>query len=166
LALLFTALLVPLLVVVGGNPAYASVTPHSIHPWIKTSKCLDEATENHFVVQNWTCSGAGEQKWYETFHTELGGYFTFQNARFTAYCLTSFTNDVGSVSMFECQGTQSQQWTVFAANNPVGGPGWYQIWQNVGNDLCMYFTDVNTNGSGIAMTTCSADLTSAWFYTN
>ena len=71
--------------VLSGAPAHATgFTEIGIH---SSSHCLDNATENSFVLQMWSCTGGSEQKWLEGFNTNTGN-FTFTNQH-TGLCVSA-----------------------------------------------------------------------------
>ncbi|HEX4833229.1 MAG TPA: ricin-type beta-trefoil lectin domain protein [Trebonia sp.] len=93
--------------------------------------CLDNDTTNAQNLQMWNCTGGAEQHWLEGFNTTTG-LFTFRNAN-TGNCITSPPAGAGAaqVTLGSCDAADArQQWDVFAADNPTGGPGWYDVWES------------------------------------
>jgi hypothetical protein len=78
----------------------------------------------------WSCTGGAEQNWLEGFNTQTD-LFTFTNQN-TGLCITAPASGPGTVVMAFCNAAAAtQQWSVYAADNPLGPPsGWYDVWQN------------------------------------
>lgn len=148
-------------IAVAGAPAQAAGFSQ-INVW-NSSHCLDNATENAAKLQMWSCSGGGpQQKWLEGFNTQTG-FFTFTNQN-TGRCITAPSVGAGTVTMTLCDANATtQQWRVFAADNPLGPPsGWYDVWQNVASGFCLSTPSV-ANGTLVQTTQCDpSDQNERW----
>ncbi|TDU01680.1 ricin-type beta-trefoil lectin protein [Streptomyces sp. 846.5] len=155
-----TAVPALLAVVLAGPPAQAAgFTPINI--W-NSSHCLDNATENASKLQMWNCTGGSEQRWLEGFNTQTG-LFTFTNQH-TGLCITAPAWGTGTATMQFCDaGAANQQWSVFAADNPVNpSAGWYDVWQNASSGYCLTTPSVG-NGTLVQTTACDpADHYDRW----
>ena len=130
-------------------PAQASGSSSAINIW-NSSHCMDNASENNSKVQMWSCTGVIEQKW-SVAPSSVGYTFTNQH---TGWCLTAPASGLGAATMSPCVSTAPQQWTVFAADNPLGPPsGWYDVWQNVSSGYCLTTSSVG-NGTVLQMNDC------------
>ncbi|MFD0637068.1 RICIN domain-containing protein [Catenulispora yoronensis] len=136
--------------VVTGAPAQASTgfVKIGIHG---SGHCLDNATENNFVLQMWTCGGGSEQRWLEGFNSQTGTYtFTDQN---TGWCITEQSATLTRVEMEPCQAPTplAQQWRVFWSTTDTDGP--YKIWQNAASNECLNTSSVG-NGTLLRVFPC------------
>jgi hypothetical protein len=122
-----------------------------------SSHCLDDDTNNAANLQMWSCTGGTEQHWTST--PDPSGLYTFQNAH-TGLCITApATAEVVPLALAGCTagGSALQQWRVFAADNPPGGSGWYEVFQNVADNWCLRTSSVG-NGTNPEMWPCDASI--------
>ncbi|WP_234386083.1 RICIN domain-containing protein [Streptomyces sp. ERV7] len=148
---LVTAVSAVLVTGLTGPPAQA-VGFTRINVWNSTH-CLDNATQNAAKLQMWSCGSGSEQKWLEGFNTQTA-LFTFTNQR-TGRCITAPAWGPGTVTVQFCNAADpTQQWRVFAADNPNGPPsGWYDVWQNASSGYCLSTPSVG-NGTLVQTTVC------------
>jgi hypothetical protein len=140
---------------VAGAPAQAAGFSQ-INIW-NSGHCLDNAKDNASKLIVWSCSGGGpQQRWHEGFNTQTG-LFTFTNEN-TGRCITAPAAGTGTITMAFCDAAATtQQWRVFAADNPLGPPsGWYDVWQNVSSGFCLT-TPSDANDTIVQAWTCEPD---------
>jgi hypothetical protein len=147
---LVTAMAAMLAIALTGAPAQAAgFTP--INVW-NSSHCLDNPTSDQTKLQMWSCNGSSPQRWLEGFNTATG-MFTFTNQN-SGRCIAAPATGEGTMTVQFCDaGATNQQWNVYFADNPVGGEGWYDVWQNVASGLCMTTPSVG-DGTAARATTC------------
>jgi len=123
-----------------------------INVW-NSSHCLDNATENSAKLQMWKCGGGSEQNWTRTYNGASGGY-VFINQR-SGNCMIAPMFGPGTIWMTSFCNTNdlSQNWHVYAVDNPGGSGGFYFVWQNMASLLCLTTPSVG-NGTLPQAATC------------
>ena len=134
-------------------PASAAEIKYELRP-LNSGKCLDivnGSRANGARIQQWTCSGAPQQKWY--LRGVGGEYYNIVSAH-DAACLDLRDN-------LNANGAVVQQWTCSGAYNQVWQVTWdasmgaYRIKPDVG-DKCLDVTGVSTaNGAYMQIWDCA-----------
>jgi hypothetical protein len=172
ISVLAVTVLASLAAVAVGGPAQADVQSEEVRNYNGTQRCLDMRIQDHRTVQLWSCSGAQEQRWIHVFRdlTTDTPYAKFVNLRDNVCLESPILGDPGeNVFVAPCRDSELQGWRVFYAFNPsTGGKGWYQVWQNMANFLCLYLPDNRSqNGNRIEVHACDkTDPAQQWRFAN
>jgi hypothetical protein len=125
-----------------------------------TSHCLDDARENFFKVQMWSCDSGSDEQWLDIYNS-AARTDQFINVM-SGLCLSAPAHGEGTMSLDYCAPSKlGQQWREFRSGVSSDGKLW-TVWQNAASGFCL---NTNSVGNGTVLTTavCNAnDLYQRW----